>query len=69
MRQENFGRKEKNTTAVYQGMYLNEGKKKRNSSRGWISTLGRSVLELHPTAEKRRGVTGRELNQKHVCAF
>lgn len=29
MRQENFGRKEKNTTAVYQGMYLNEGKKKK----------------------------------------
>lgn len=36
MRQENFGRKEKKnkktkktTTAVYQGMYLNEGEKNR----------------------------------------
>lgn len=59
----------KNTTAVYQGMYLNEEKKKRNCSKGWIPSLGRRVLELHPAAEKRRGGTGRELNQKHVCAF
>lgn len=63
------GKKKNPTTAVYQGMYLNEEKKKSNCSKGWIPSLGKRVLELHPAAEKRRGGTGRELNQKHVCAF
>lgn len=45
------------------------GKKKRNCSKGWISTLGRSVWELHLAVEKRWGGAAGELNQKHVCAF
>lgn len=43
-------KKKKKKKAVYWGMYLNEENQK-NVSKGWISTLGRSVLELRPSAE------------------
>lgn len=53
-------------------MYLNEENGKKSVSKGWISTLGRSVLELRPSALAGGGTAARRgagVEPEHACAF